>query len=109
MSAETAVALPVLLAVTLGLAWLLALAVTQVRVVDAARETARAVARDESVDTATALGRRVAPEGSLITIDRGDGIVRVRVAAEVRGPGGVFGFVPGVEVDAEAVAASERP
>lgn len=109
VSAETAVVLPVLVAVTLGLVWLVALAVTQIRVVDAARETARAAARDESVDAATALGRRVAPDGSRISVHRGDGVVRVRVAAEVTGPGGIFGFLPALEVDAHAVAASEQP
>ena len=41
--------LPVLVALTLGLAWVLSLAATQVRVVDAARETARAAARDDGV------------------------------------------------------------
>ncbi len=109
MSAETAVVLPVLVAVTLGLVWLVALAVTQIRVVDAARETARAVARDESVGAATALGRRVAPEGARISIQQGDGVVRVHVAADVAGPAGLFGFLPGLEVDARAVAASEQP
>ncbi|HEU4513156.1 MAG TPA: TadE family type IV pilus minor pilin [Nocardioidaceae bacterium] len=109
MSAETAVVLPVLVAVTLGLVWLVALAVTQIRLVDAARETARAVARDEPVDAATALGRRVAPEGAQISVHRGDGVVRVRVAAEVTGPAGIFVFLPGLELDAEAVAASEQP
>lgn len=102
-------ALPVLVAVALGLVWLVALAVTQIRVVDAARETARAVARDDPAATAVALGRRVAPAGSQVTVDREEGVVRVRVVAEVKGPGGLFGFLPGVEVDAEAVAARERP
>lgn len=107
VSAETAVVLPVLVAVALALVWVLALAVTQIRVVDAARETARAAARDEPVDGAVALGRRVAPAGARIDLDRSDGLVRVRVSAEVGGPGGLLRFLPGVEVDAEAVAASE--
>jgi hypothetical protein len=109
VTAETAIALPVLVAVTLGLVWLVALAATQVRVVDAARETARALARDEPVATAVDLGRRVAPEDTRITVHEGSGEVRVRVVAEVRGPGGLFDFLPGVEVDAEAVAAKEAP
>ena len=100
-------ALPVLVALALGLVWLVGLTVTQVRVVDAARETARAVARDEPQGAATELGRRVAPAGSVITVEDDAGSVRVRVVAEVRGPGGLFGFLPGVEVDGEAVAARE--
>lgn len=100
-------ALPVLVGIALGLVWLLALAVTQVRVVDAARETARALARDEPVATAVGLGRRVAPADADITVHEETGEVRVHVVAEVRGPGGLFGFLPGVEVDAEAVTAKE--
>lgn len=107
MTAETAVALPALVGVALGLVWLVALAVTQVRVVDAARETARAIARDEPVATAIDLGRRVAPAEADFSVEDADGEVRVRVVAEVRGPGGLLGFLPGVEVDAEAVTAKE--
>jgi hypothetical protein len=109
VTAETAIALPVLVGVTLGLVWLIALAVAQVQVVDAARETARALARDEAVAVAVDLGRRVAPDDARITVHEGQGEVRVRVVAEVRGPGGLFDFMPGVEVDAEAVAATEAP
>ena len=101
--------LPVLVAVSLGLAWLLTLAGTQVRVVDAAREVARAVARDESPSTATGLGRRVAPVGSTISVQQQGDTVVVHVAVRVRGPEGLFGFVPGVRVHAEAVAAREQP
>jgi hypothetical protein len=99
--------LPLLVAVTLGLAWLLALAATQVRVVDAAREVARAAARDENRASAVALGRRVAPEGSRVEVRDDADTVVVRVRAEVRGPTGLFGFLPGVDVHAEAVAARE--
>lgn len=99
--------LPVLVAVALGLAWLLALAATQVRVVDAARETARAAARDESRSAAVALGRRVAPDGSQISVREDGDTVVVQVRARVRGPQGLFRFVPGVPVEAEAVAAKE--
>jgi hypothetical protein len=99
--------LPVLLAVTLGLVWLVCLGIAQVRVVDAARETARAVARDESTGSAIELGKRVAPDGSRVDVrDEGDS-VQVLVTAEVRGPGGLFGFLPSVEVDATTVAAKE--
>jgi len=101
--------IPVLVALALGLVWLLTLAVTQVRVVDAARETARAAARDESHQTAVSLGRRVAPEGSRVALSDDGELVRVTVVAEVRGPGGLFRFLPAVRVDAEAVSAKEEP
>lgn len=99
--------LPVLVVLALGLVWLVSLAVAQVRVVDAARETARAVARDEPADVAVALGRSVAPDAARIRVEDSHDTVTVHVSAEVRGPGGLFGFVRGVTVDASTVAAKE--
>lgn len=107
VTAETVMVIPVLLAVALGLAWVLSLVATQIRVVDAAREVARALARDEPRAAATALGRRVAPEGATIAVHEGGGLVRVTVTARADGPGGLFAFVSFVEVDGEAVAAKE--
>lgn len=100
--------LPVLVAVVLGLVWLVSLGATQVRVVDAARETARAMARDDPPAQAIALGKQVAPDGARIDVQRGEGTVRVVVTAEVRGPGGIFGFLPGLSVDSASVAATEQ-
>lgn len=99
--------LPVLAAVLLGLVWLVCLGVAQVQVVDAARETARAVARDEPPGRAVALGTRVAPEGARITVEDQGSSVQVLVTTQVRGPGGVFDFLPPVQVDARAVVAKE--
>jgi len=107
VTAETAMVLPVLVGLTLGLAWVLSLAATQVRVVDAARETARAAARAEAASAAVALGRRVAPDGSQVKVrDDGEAVV-VTVTAEVRGPHGLLAFLPPVKVEGEAVAAKE--
>lgn len=107
VTAETVMVIPVLVAVTLGLVWVLALAATQIRVVDAAREVARAAARDESRSSAVALGHRVAPEGARIGLSEQHGTVVAHVVAEVQGPGGLFRFVPGIEVESEAVATRE--
>ncbi len=41
-TAELALAIPLLLSLTIGLVWLLSVGAAQVRMVDAARETARA-------------------------------------------------------------------
>ena len=99
--------LPLLAIVTLGLAWVVALTATQMRVVDAAREVARAVARDEDLSSAVALGKRVAPDESGVRVRREDGAVVVTVRTTVHGPGGMFAFLPPVNVDARAVAAQE--
>ena len=55
--------LPLLVAVTLGLVWLLAVGAAQVRTVDAARETARALARGDEESAAVGRGLAVAPAG----------------------------------------------
>jgi hypothetical protein len=100
-------ALPVLVLFTLAMAWLVSLGVTQVRALDAAREVARAAARSDSSAQAVALGRRVAPQGSRISVDAGTELVVARVSSPVRGPGGLFGALGAHTVQAEAVAAAE--
>lgn len=107
MSAETAAVLPLLVVVAVGLCWLIGLAVVQMRVTDAARESARLLARGESEGAATALARRVAPDGSGVTVGTESGMVVVWVTAPVRGPAGVFSAWGGFDIDAEAVAAVE--
>ncbi len=107
VTAEAAVVIPLLLAVTMALVWLVALAGTQVRVVDAAREAARAAARGESDSSSVERGRAVAPDGARFAISRGGGSVTVQVVSEVKGPGGLLGFLPAVPVTSRAVAAEE--
>jgi hypothetical protein len=101
------VVLPVLVLVAVGLAWLVSLGATQVRALDAARETARALARGEDTATGLALGRRVATQGARISLRDEGGTIEVTVDAPVRGPGGLFAFVPAYHVRASAVAARE--
>ena len=100
--------LPLLVAVTIGLVWLLAVGAAQIRAVDAARETVRAVARGDSVAEAVARGSRVAPAGSRISVHDGGGEVTAVVVGRVEGPGGLFARLPAVTVSAEAVAAGEE-
>lgn len=107
VAAEAAVVLPTLVLLTVALAWLVSLGVAQVRVVDAARETARAAARSESDAQAIGLGRRVAPDGATVRVSRGADEVVVRVSAPVRGPGGVLGWLGPAVVSSRAVAAQE--
>lgn len=107
VTAETAMALPVLAVFTLTMAWLLTVGITEVRAIDAAREGARAAARAESPQRARALVAEVAPEGSSISISRTAGTVVVRVSSPVHGPAGLLRGVTDFRVRAEAVAAQE--
>ena len=69
VTAEMALAIPVLVAVVVALAWLLSLGVTQGMVEQAAREGARAAARGESVGFVREAARQVAP-GAAVTVRR---------------------------------------
>lgn len=106
VTAETAMVLPVLVLFTVGLAWLIGLGAAHVRCVDAARETARAVARGEDA-TARSLGARIAPDGARIGWRRDGPTIVVTVRAAVRGPLGLFAAIPATTVTASAVAAVE--
>jgi hypothetical protein len=106
-TAELALSLPLLVAVTTGLVWLLAAGTAQLRTVDAARETARAVARGEPVAAAVARGQEVAPPGAHVAVSDG-AEVRVVVSAELDGPGGLFDFLPAVPLRSEAVTLGEE-
>ncbi len=107
VTAETAVALPVLVIVAAALGWFLVVGVTQARVDDAARETVRALSRGDSQDSSEGLGRRVAPAGAAFEVHHDGDFVTVTVTAEVPGPGGILGFLPVHQVRAEAAGAVE--
>ena len=107
VTAETAVVLPVLVAVTLAMVWLLTLGVAQMKVTDAAREAARALARGEPVDRAVQLAQQAAP-GSAVTVETSDGMVVVTVRQDVAPPGGVLSDAFGqTEVSSAASALDE--
>lgn len=106
-SAELAMVLPLLVAVTIGLVWLLSVGAAQLQVVDAAREAARAAARGDSIAEAVEIGAQVAPPGSRIDVTTAEGRVTATAVGEVAGPGGLFDFLPAVTVRADAVAVDE--
>lgn len=107
-TAEAAVVLPLLVAVTVGLVWMLSLGVAQVRAVDAARETARAVARGDDPGLARDLGTRIGAPDTRLTVVADSGRVTVTATCEVEPPSGLFDWLGTVEVTATAVAAIEN-
>ncbi|WP_371406651.1 pilus assembly protein [Kribbella sp. NBC_00662] len=80
MTAELAIALPVLFSLLLLGIWSISLVVLNIRCIDAARDVARAVARGEPLDQAKAIGQRTVPTGA-ITITRDSSDVHVTVSA----------------------------
>ena len=107
-TAELALGIPLLVALTAGLVWMLAVGAAQVRVVDASREAARAVARGDDPTSAEAVALRIAPDGARVRIAVGDGEVTVTTSARIAGPGGLLSALPGVRVSADAVALVEE-
>jgi len=107
VTAELALGLPVLLAVTLGLVWLLSVGAAQIRVVDGAREAARMLARGDPEAAASARGAAVAGPGSRVTVQHRAGSVAVTVTRPYDGPGGVLEVLPAVELRSSSVAAVE--
>jgi hypothetical protein len=74
---------------------------TQLRCVDAARETARAAARGDP--GAVAAGRRVAPPGAAVRLVHDDDLVRVTVSAPLPAIGRLWSG----RIEATAVAEPE--
>ncbi len=101
MTAEAALVLPVLAALTLALVWMLSLAVAQMRVTDAAREAARSVARGDPVAEAERLAMIAAP-GATVRVESSGGKARVEVALDVRAPGELLGHLGRARLDAIA-------
>jgi len=106
VTAEAALVLPLLVGLAVALVWLLSLAGQQVRVVDAAREAARAAARGDP-DSVAIERAQVAAPGAIVTVSHADGEVAVTVTSRVSGPGGGLAALAGAELTARAVAAEE--
>ncbi|WP_435241242.1 TadE family type IV pilus minor pilin [Streptomyces cucumeris] len=102
VTAEAAIALPVLALFTLMLIWGLMAAAAQLQCVDAARAGARAAARSEPGDAAVAAAKSAAPHGARVEVWRDGDLVRVRVEARSAGPGPLA-----VGLRGEAVALAE--
>ena len=80
VTAETAMVIPLLVALTGLLVWGVMAAAAQVRCVDAARAGAREAARSEAPDDVLKAAREAAPAGAQVSVRREGDMVRVRVA-----------------------------
>lgn len=73
----------------------------QVRCVDAAREAARLAARGDD-SAAAAVARRIAPDGALVQLRQDGDVMVARVVAHSK-------LLPGLDINAQAIAATEPP
>jgi hypothetical protein len=107
VTVELAMVLPVLMATIVAGLWAVGIVISNIRCVDAARDTARAVARGESAETAQQLGLRAAPSGAAIEINREGADVSVVVTAKVDPKSAVFGGLPTVPITCHATVQAE--
>ncbi|GGZ25625.1 TadE family type IV pilus minor pilin [Streptomyces nitrosporeus] len=103
VTAEAAMAIPVLITFVLALVWALVAACDQIRCVDAARAGARAAARSEPESDVLSAAREAAPDGARIVVERAGELWRVRVESPAPGPG-----AGALTLRAEAAALAEE-
>jgi hypothetical protein len=108
VTAEAALVLPIVAAFCLVLVWLLSVGVAQVRVVDAARDAARAIARGEDRDAAATAARRTAPAGADVAFDASAEAVTARVSVQATAPGWLLIPLPAIAVESSATVEAER-
>lgn len=109
VTAELMTIAPLAVAFAFLLLWIVSLGLTQVRLADASRESARMLARGDERDAATAVARRFAPEGSAVRVTTRDGVVAVTVSARSRMPIPFFSGVGSRSMTSTSVAAAEGP
>jgi len=107
VTAEVAIALPVLLSLLFIAIWSIGVVMTNIRCIDAARDVARAVARGESLEAAQAIGRRTAPSNATIDIKRTGPDIHVTVTARPHTKAPLLAALPAAPVTAEATLQSE--
>jgi len=107
VTVETAVVIPLLVAITLILVWIVSLGIAQVRLVDAAREAARMTARGDAESKAVSMAERIAPDGSDVEIVTADGVTRVRVDLTVDTELPLVGDIGSVDLHGAATSVTE--
>ncbi len=90
--------LPVVAAFVLALVWLITVGIAQVRAVDAARDTARALARGDEEASAVTSGLRSAPAGADVSVSHTGGWVTVKVTSVQTAPGWLLVPMPDLTV-----------
>ncbi len=107
VTAEAALVLPLIAIFALALVWLMTVGIAEVRVVDAARDAARAVARGDDDTAAAAAARRTAGSGAGVVVRRSGGLVSVTVTERVSPPGWLLVPLPSVTVSSSSSVEAE--
>jgi hypothetical protein len=108
VTAEAALVLPLIAAFCLTLVWMVSVAIAQIRVVDAARDAARSVARGEDAGAAVALAQRGAPHGAQVAIKHSADTATATVSVRVAAPHWLLVPLPAVTVQSSAAVEVEN-
>jgi hypothetical protein len=109
VTAETAFVLPIVAAFALTMLWLVSVAISQVRLVDAARDAARGIARGDDLASVERQVAATAPPGVHVDVTQLSGEVTVDVAAVAEPPGWLLVPMPGISLHASATTEAEAP
>jgi hypothetical protein len=107
VTAETAVVLPLIAAFALVLLWLVSAAITEIRVVDASRDAARALARGADETTVRSEIAASGPPGSSVVVRHDGAHVTVEVSTTARPPGWLLVPLPAIPLHASATTQTE--
>lgn len=107
VTAETAVVLPFVVMVAFVLVWAVSLGVTQVRMVDAAREAARMSVRGDDATAVRATAERMSPDDATVEVTSGAASTEVKIVVRSRLDLPGFDHLPPVRLVARAVSATE--
>jgi hypothetical protein len=105
VTAEMAMALPVLVLITWAVMWFVSVLGTQARCAEAARAAARAGARG---DDPAVSARSLLPTGASLRVTHSEGWLKVVVSGSRPPPGPLAGWLPGISVSGASVAAVEE-
>jgi hypothetical protein len=87
--------------------WMVSIGISQVLTVDAARDAARALARGDDTDAATAAALRSAPEGARVTYSTSAGTVTATVSVRASAPHWLLVPLPSVQVGSSSTVEVE--
>jgi hypothetical protein len=107
VTAEAALALPLIAAFCLVMLWMLTLGIAQIRTVDAARDAARALARGEDRAAAVSSAGRSAPGGARVSFTESAGTVTASVSARISAPSWLLVPLPSVGVESRSTVEVE--
>jgi hypothetical protein len=109
VTAEAAIVLPLVALMSVTLAWLMTIGIVDVRVVDAARDAARSLARGDGQAAAVRAAQRSAGADASVVIRRDNGLVTVEVSRKVAAPGWLLVPAPTITMHATSSVEVEVP